>query len=106
MTRQAPTTKLVRPLRSGQITIPVTFRKALGITRDTLLEVTLEHGSLHITPARLAQTAADTPWFKDLYDLFAPVREEAQEHSEDEINQAIDQAVTAARNTPHAHNRP
>lgn len=50
-----------------------------------------------ISPARLAQTAADTPWFKDLYALFAPVREEAQEHSEDEINQAIDQAVAATR---------
>ena len=106
MTKQAPTTKLVRPLRSGQITIPVSFRKALDITQDTLLEVTLEHGSLHITPARLAQTAADTTWFKDLYDLFAPVREEAREHSEAEIDQAIDQAVAAARTSRHAHRRP
>ena len=106
MTKQAPATKLVRPLRSGQITIPVAFRKALGITRDTLLEVTLEHGALHITPARLAQTAADTPWFKDLYDLFASVREEVQEHSEEEINRVIDQAVAAARTSHHAHNRP
>jgi hypothetical protein len=64
------------------------------------LEVTLEHGSLHITPAQLAQTAGSTPWFKDLYDLFAPVRDEAQEHSEDEINQA----VTAAWTTRYAHN--
>ncbi len=106
MTRQAPTTKLVRPLRSGQITIPAAFRKALGITQDTLLEVTLEHGSLHITPARPVQTTAGTPWFKDLYDLFAPVREAAEEHSEAEIDQAIDQAVAATRITGHAHNRP
>ncbi len=48
-----------------------------------------------ISPARLAQTAADTPWFKDLYDLFAPVREEAQEHSAEEI----DRAVASARTT-------
>ncbi len=52
-----------------------------------------------ISPARLAQTAADTPWFKDLYDLFAPVREEAQEHSAEEIDQAIDRAVASARTT-------
>ena len=56
-----------------------------------------------ITSARLAQTAADTTWFKDLYDLFASVREEAQEHSAEEIDQAIDQAVAAARTTRHAH---
>jgi hypothetical protein len=36
-------------------------------------------------------------WLKDLYDLFAPVREEACRYDEAEIDQAIDAAVAAAR---------
>ena len=58
-----------------------------------------------ISPARLARM----PWFKDLYDLFAPVREEAQAHSAEEIDQAIDLAVASARTTRPARqpaNRP
>ena len=57
-----------------------------------------------IPPTRLAQTATDTPWLKELYDLFAPVRKEAQKHSEEEINRVIGQAVAAARITSHSHN--
>ena len=34
---------------------------------------------------------------KNLYDYFRPVREEARLYSEDEIDQAIDEAVTGAR---------
>lgn len=40
-----------------------------------------------------------SPWLKELYDLFAPVRQEAvaAEMSEAEINAAIDAAVRAVR---------
>ena len=34
--------KVVRPLSKGQITIPVSIRRALGITESSLLEVSLE----------------------------------------------------------------
>ena len=36
-------------------------------------------------------------WLQDLYEQFAPVRQEAEQYSEDEINAAIDAAVTAVR---------
>ena len=33
--------RIVRPLRGGQITIPAEFRKELGITEESVLQVTL-----------------------------------------------------------------
>lgn len=38
-------------------------------------------------------------WLRELYEYFAPVREEALEkgHTEDEINTVIDEAVRAVR---------
>jgi len=89
--------KIVRPLRSGQITIPVAFREKLGISGDSLLQVTLVDGELRIRPLVPAQTAAGSPWLKELYDRFAAVREEASGSSEGQIDAAIDRAVEAVR---------
>jgi uncharacterized protein YqeY len=36
-------------------------------------------------------------WFERLYELFAPVREAAEAMSEEEINQAIDEAIAEVR---------
>jgi hypothetical protein len=43
--------------------------------------------------------ARGSPWLKELYDYFAPARQEAEEkgHSDEEINAAIDQAIKAVR---------
>lgn len=90
-------TKIVRPLRGGQITIPAEFRKRLGITEDTVLRVTLEGRTLRIVPLETRESSPGSSWLKDLYDLFAPVREEAAHLSEEEINQAIDEAVRQSR---------
>src|SRR5438105_10440121 len=97
-------TKFVQPLRSGQITIPAEFRKQLRITKDTLLQLYLSHGELHIKPFHIKYTAASSPWMKDLYAMFAPAREEIQkrQYTEKEIDTAINQAVTAVRKK-HAH---
>lgn len=89
--------RVVQPLRSGQITIPVEFRRRLGITEQTLLQVILEDGELRIRPLEASQTAGGSPWFRELYDYFAPVREEAAQYSEEEIDAAIDEAVRAVR---------
>ena len=89
--------RIVRPSRNGQMTIPAEFRKRLGIDEDSLLEVTLDRDELRVRPLRTSRTAAGSPWLQDLYDLFAPVREEARQYSEDEINAAIDEAVQAVR---------
>lgn len=89
-------TRIIRPLRGGQITIPAEYRRRLGITDDTLLQMSAEHGELRIKPVQITdQTSAD--WFKELYDLFAPVRAQARKQSDQEVNDAIAEAVNAVR---------
>jgi len=90
-------TKIVRSLRNGQITLPAEFRRELGIESDTLLRVTLGHGELRITPVRTSGQSPHSGWLRELYEQFAPVRQEAERYSEAEINAAIDEAVTAVR---------
>jgi AbrB family looped-hinge helix DNA binding protein len=90
-------TKIVRSLRNGQVTIPAEFRRQLGIDDDSLLQVTLSQGELRIKPVRTKEQGLGTPWLKELYDRFAPIREEASTYSEEEINADIDRAVRAVR---------
>lgn len=92
-------TKIIKPLRSGQITIPADFREKLGIDADTLLQINLMHGELVIKPVKTVNTVKGSPWVRELYEAFAPVRKEAKEKdlSEKKINTAIDQAVKAVR---------
>lgn len=93
----ARSARIVRALRGGQITIPVEFRERLGITPDTPLEVAIEGDGLRIRPLAGARTARGSPWLRELYDFFAPVRDEAAAYSDEEINAAIDRAVKASR---------
>lgn len=44
-------TKIVKPLSRGQITIPVEFRKKLGIDNNTILSLALKGKKIEITPA-------------------------------------------------------
>lgn len=97
MKEREPMTRIVRPLRGGQITIPAEFRKQLGITEDTVLQLVLEGKELRIKALRLKETAEGSPWFKELYEHFAPAREEAASFSGQEIETAIEEAVRAAR---------
>lgn len=100
MPEQKAATRVVRSLRSGQITIPSDFRRALGIEGDSLLQVTLDAGELRIRPVHLEE-AARTGSLRALYEYFAPVRAEAEANGlgEEEINDAIDRAVAAVRTT-------
>ncbi len=95
--RRAPTTRIVRPLRSGQITIPAEFRKQLGITEESVLQLTLEGKELRIKAIDVGKTAEGSPWFAELYKQFAPVREEASSLDEAEVDAAIREAVQASR---------
>jgi bifunctional DNA-binding transcriptional regulator/antitoxin component of YhaV-PrlF toxin-antitoxin module len=97
MPEQEPRSKIIRPVRSGQITIPAEFRQQLGITADTVLQISLLPGELRIRPLSVTPRAAGSPWLKELYDTFAPVREEASHYPEPEIDAAIDEAVQAVR---------
>src|SRR5688500_820452 len=99
MREQEPMTKIIKQVRSGQITIPASFSERLGIGPDTLLQVTLMQGELRIRPVQATERVAGSPWLKELYDHLCPARAEATEkgYSDEEINTAIDQAVKAVR---------
>ncbi len=89
-------TKIVRQLRHGQITIPKEFRDELGLTDEDLLSMSLTEGGLQInivTP----KPSSGSPWAKQLYEMFAPARESLKGHTEQEINEAIDEALRAYR---------
>jgi bifunctional DNA-binding transcriptional regulator/antitoxin component of YhaV-PrlF toxin-antitoxin module len=92
-------TRTIRPLRSGRITIPADFRRQLGITDESLLQMSVEGEELRIRTLQTVSDAAGSPWLAELYRRFAPVREEAIEegYTEEEINEAIDRAVVAVR---------
>ncbi|MGH2534244.1 MAG: AbrB/MazE/SpoVT family DNA-binding domain-containing protein [Thermomicrobiales bacterium] len=92
-------TKMVRQLRSGQITIPIEFRRELGLTENSILEVTLDGRELHIKPLLSEDRGDNRHWLRELYEYFAPVRAEAIEkgYTEEEINEWIDEAVREVR---------
>ena len=90
-------TQLVKSLRSGQITIPVSMREKLGIKSDTFMQINLVAGELRIKPVRITPKAKDTDWFKKLFQEFSKVRNETQSYTEQEIDQAINKAVKAVR---------
>jgi bifunctional DNA-binding transcriptional regulator/antitoxin component of YhaV-PrlF toxin-antitoxin module len=96
-TKEEQTSRIVRPLRGGQITIPAEFRRRLGITGDGLLRLTLVGHELLVTPIRIGDTAEGSAWFRELYEQFEPVREEAASLDEAEIDAAIRDAVDASR---------
>lgn len=92
------TSRVVRSRRSGQVTIPAEFRRALGIDDASLLEVTLQDGEVRIKPIESSSEGGAPDWLKEAYLAFAPIREElGGKYSEDELNAAIDQAIAAVR---------
>lgn len=103
---ERPPTRVVRQLRGGQITIPADFRRRLGITDASLIQMTLEEGQLRLTPLKVASPHG-SPWLRDLYRHFEPVRQEALQegYSEEEINQAVDDAVAEVRKRAHRKTR-
>ncbi len=95
-----PTTdqRLVRVQEKGQITLPAEVRKSLGIKKGDLVAVSEETGAVVIKPVQTTHTTGSL-WLKELYDYFAPVRQEAitKGYTEAQINDTIDQAVAAVR---------
>jgi hypothetical protein len=59
--------------------------------------MTLVSGELRIRPVRVQENEGGSVWLKELYDRFAPVRQEATRFSEDEINADINQAFAEVR---------
>lgn len=90
-------TKVVRPLRGGQITIPAEFRSKLDIDERALLQIDLIGRELRIRPVRVTTATGGSAWARELYELFAGVRKETAHHGEKEVDIAIDRAVAAVR---------
>jgi len=86
----------VRPLRRGQLTIPADFRRRLGIDDDTLLQLTLHEDKIEIVPVT-TKPITEMAWARELYEIFSPVRREAQMMKEADIDALIDEAVDEVR---------
>lgn len=92
--------QVVKPLRRGRVVIPQEFRRRLGIGDEALLEIRLAEDRIEIRPV-VARPAAGSDWARELYRLFAPVRDEAAGRTEKEIDRDIDQAVAEVRTARH-----
>ena len=55
MERKRQTSKIVRSLPKGQITIPAQFRERLGIDQDSLLNIILLEDRLEVVPVRIGE---------------------------------------------------
>lgn len=71
--REKLMTKFVRPLSRGQITIPVEFRKKLGIDSNTILSLALRGNKIEIVPAIVREVD----------------EEELREYTDEEISQFL-----------------
>ena len=73
--------------------------RAAGLATGTLLEVHAENGELRLVAASAAAPAPQPNPLADLYDYFAPVREEnlASGKTDEEINADIDAAIAEVR---------
>ena len=98
MVTSKPKSRTVHVLRGGQITIPIEFRRELGIDETSLVEVTLtEDGELTLQPVEAKPKGS--AWLRELYELFEPVRQEIREkgYTEEEVNEWIDEAIREVR---------
>jgi len=93
--------KFVRVLRGGQITLPIEFRRALGIGEGMMMSAVIkEDGSVLLRPMEmLRKSSRGSGWLSELKAVFEPVRREFEEkgYTEEEINQWIDEAVAGYR---------
>ncbi|MDQ6604653.1 MAG: AbrB/MazE/SpoVT family DNA-binding domain-containing protein [Chloroflexota bacterium] len=90
--------RLVRVQEKGQVTLPAEMRRSLGLKKGDLVAVTSTDGGVLIKLVEIKEQQG-SPWLKELYDYFAPVREEirARGLSEEEVNADIDAAVREVR---------
>ncbi len=91
--------RIVRSSSDGSLIIPAELRRELGIGENTLLTVRLVDGELRVKPVPEEELRQGSPWLRELYDHFAPVRQEAIEEgfTEQQINDWIDEAIAGYR---------
>ena len=77
--------------------ISALFRKFRVPQSFDLLSIDVVEGKLQVEPVKVSPKGKGSPWARELYELFAPVRQSLEGRSEEEINDAIDEAVKAVR---------
>lgn len=98
MVSSKPKSRTVHVLRGGQITIPIEFRRELGIEDASLVEVTMtERGDLTLHPVETRPRGSE--WLREVYEAFEPVRQEILEKgmTEEEVDALIDEAFREVR---------
>jgi hypothetical protein len=96
-------TTTVRFLLGDEIDIPDVFREELGIDESTLLVLTTVDGELRIKPFHFDfnkdPSEKGSPGLRELYEYFAPVREEilASGITQEELFADIDAAIAEVR---------
>lgn len=61
-----------------------------------MLQMTLAGDELRIRPVKLAHVESASHWLHELYLMYAPVRQQAQSHTEAEIDADINAALSRA----------
>jgi hypothetical protein len=81
------------------MTIPDHFLRDLGLGPNSVVVITIEHGELRIAPTQWTAAKENSLWLLDLYNYYAPVREDflARGLTEDQINAEIDAAIKEVR---------
>jgi hypothetical protein len=94
-------TSAVRFLLGDEIDIPEVFREELGIDDSTLLVLTTVDGELRIRPFHFNRNPSEkgSPGLRELYEYFAPVREEivASGITQEDLFADIDAAIEEVR---------
>lgn len=92
-----PKRKTGHMLRGGQVTIPIEFRRELGLEDDSLVEFTLTNGQLSVRPLEAKPKGSE--WLQDVYAAFEPVRREIREKgmTEEEVDSLIEEAFHDVR---------
>jgi len=101
-------TTLVKIHRKGQMTLPSSFRTAMGLNEGSLVELSLENGKAIMSPQITLNRDIVTgsaknrkQAFRELAQVVAELRQEAKEKGTDKMSKSeINAAVTWARRDP------
>lgn len=96
---QPPEPAHIRVLPDGTVTLPPEVVHAAGFAEGETLSLQIERGALRLVPGKKSVPVLQKQPLRDLYNYFAPVREEVLESgiSEEELFALIDEAIAASR---------
>lgn len=96
---QPPEPAHIQVVPAGAVTLPSEVVRAAGCVGGETLSLQIDRGEQRPVPATQSAPVLQKQPLIDLYNDFAPVREEVLESgiSEDELFALIDEAITASR---------